>query len=76
MKRSTILRGSCPFLAKEEAQTIFQILPSISFGLRIAEGALFAPPLLERLESAALPSQHEPIYHYLCSFLQPFLSKT
>ena len=29
---------------------------------RIAEGALFAPILLQRLESAALPIGHEPLY--------------
>ena len=29
---------------------------------RIAEGALFAPLLLKRLESAALPIGHEPLY--------------
>ena len=29
--------------------------------VRIAEGVLFAPLLLQRLESAALPSGHEPL---------------
>ena len=33
----------------------------LAYKNRIVEGALFAPLLLQRLESAALPSGHEPL---------------
>ena len=37
-------------------------IPSLQFAYnRIAEGVLFAPLLLQRLESAALPNGHEPL---------------
>ena len=40
-----------------------KFIPSLQFAYnRIAEDVLFAPLLLQRLESAALPSGHEPLY--------------
>ena len=39
-----------------------KFIPSLQFAYnRIAECVLFAPLLLQRLESAALPSGHEPL---------------
>ena len=55
-----------------------KVKPSFCFPIKIrddptasiAEGVLFAPLLLQRLESAALPSGHEPLYSSI--HIRPF----
>ena len=53
-----------------KGQRCKKFIPSLQFANRIAEGTLFAPLLLQRLESAALPSGHEPLYFYDIDTLQ------
>ena len=66
------LRGCCLsslftkgnyFYYLTKGQRYKNVITSLQFANnRFPEGALFAPLLLQRLESAALPSGHEPLY--------------